>query len=49
MANIVKAWLGLTRGKAPPSMVGYNEDVLANGKSYADYRKGRSTEKEGFE
>jgi hypothetical protein len=39
MANIVKAWLGLTRGEAPPSMVGYNEDVLANGKSYADYPK----------
>lgn len=37
MANIMKAWLGLTRGEEPPSMVGANNDVLVNGKSYTDY------------
>lgn len=39
MANIMKALLGQTRGEAPPSMVGVNDDVLANGKSYTDYQK----------
>jgi hypothetical protein len=39
LANIVRAWLGQTRGEAPPPMIGAHEDVLASGKAYADYRK----------
>lgn len=47
MANIMRAWLGLTRGEDPPPMVGYNKDVLPNEKLYTDcpktevFRKGR--------
>ena len=38
LSNIMKAWLGMTRGEAPPPMVGVKDDYLAIGKSYADYR-----------
>lgn len=37
LGNIMRAWFGLTRGETPPAMVGYDEDVLANGKKYTDY------------
>jgi hypothetical protein len=37
-ANIMRAWLGLIRGEIPPPMVGANVDILANGKSYNEYR-----------
>lgn len=39
LANIMKAWLGQVKGKAPPSMVGFSSDIFANEKSYADYRE----------
>ncbi|KAL3477733.1 hypothetical protein BJX99DRAFT_225647 [Aspergillus californicus] len=49
VANIMRAWFGLTRGETPVPMVGYDVDVLREGKkSYADYpekerfRKGKS-------
>jgi hypothetical protein len=37
VSNIMRAWLGLTRGETPASMVGYNKDELATGKEYKDY------------
>lgn len=39
LANIMKAWLGLIKGEAPPPMAGVDTDVLPNEKSYADYPK----------
>ncbi|KAH8900504.1 hypothetical protein GQ53DRAFT_835516 [Thozetella sp. PMI_491] len=39
LANIVKAWLGLIKGKTPPPMLGYDTDVLATEKPYASYPK----------
>jgi hypothetical protein len=39
MANIMKAWLGLAKGKMPPAMVGFNEDVIPKGKEYSEYQK----------
>jgi hypothetical protein len=39
MANIMKAWLGLAKGEAPPAMVGFNDDVIPKGKDYSGYRK----------
>ena len=39
MANIMKAWLGLTKGEVPPAMVGFNEDVIPKGKEYSEYQK----------
>lgn len=38
LVNIIKAWLGCTKSQPPPPMVGYNNDVLTNGKSYDSYR-----------
>ena len=48
LSKLMKAWLGMTRGEAPPPMIGVNDSPLAIGKPYADYRseevvrKGRS-------
>jgi hypothetical protein len=39
MANIMKAWLDMTKGEAPPAMVGFNEDVIPKGKEYSEYQK----------
>jgi hypothetical protein len=39
LANIMKAWLGLTKGELPPAMVGFNEDVIPKGKEYSEYKK----------
>jgi hypothetical protein len=47
MANIIKAWLGQTRGEEPLSMVGANNDVLANRKSYTNYPVEEVVKKEG--
>ena len=38
LSNIMKAWLGVAKGEAPPPMVGVKDDYLAIGKPYADYR-----------
>ena len=46
-ANIMRAWLGLIKGEVPQPMVGVKDDILTNGKLYAEYpvdevvRKGR--------
>jgi hypothetical protein len=39
MANIMKAWLDLTKGVVPPAMVGFNEDVILMGKEYSGYER----------
>lgn len=39
VGNIMRAWLGITKGIDPPAMVGQNEDVLSGGKPYNDYPK----------
>jgi len=55
LANIMKAWLGVAKGEAPPPLVGYDKDILANGKAYKDYpkkevvRKGRMRVRRRFE
>ena len=36
-ANIMKAWLGLIKGEAPPPMVGVDGDFLTSSKPYNDY------------
>ncbi|KAK2616930.1 hypothetical protein QQS21_000018 [Conoideocrella luteorostrata] len=48
LASIMKAWLGLMEGKAPPPFAGYERDLLpGSSKAYEDYsenetfRKGR--------
>lgn len=47
VSKIIKAWLGLVKGEAPPTIKGYDNDIFDNGKLYADYpveevfRKGR--------
>ncbi|KAG7125639.1 Acetyltransferase adrJ like protein [Verticillium longisporum] len=47
LANIVKAWMGILEGKAPPPFLGHDEEVLPHDKAFADfpkrdtYRKGR--------
>ncbi|KAH8600572.1 hypothetical protein B0O99DRAFT_659089 [Bisporella sp. PMI_857] len=40
LGNILKAWLGMVRGVAPPSMIGYDDDIVFNnGKLYNEYSK----------
>lgn len=39
LSNIMRAWLGLVEGKAPPPMTGHDEDVLAHLKPYSEYKK----------
>ena len=39
VGNIMKAWLGIIGGKAPPDMIGYKEDPFESKKSWADYPK----------
>jgi hypothetical protein len=39
LANIMKAWLGLTKGELPPVMVGFTEDVIPREKEYSEYKK----------
>lgn len=46
LSNIIKAWMGVVENKAPPPMIGYDDDVFAKGKSYADYPK-REVVREG--
>ncbi|KAK3303685.1 uncharacterized protein B0T15DRAFT_540980 [Chaetomium strumarium] len=45
LANILKAWLGLLEHKAPPPMVGYNEDILPGQKPFAEYPKSETFKK----
>ncbi|OKL61842.1 hypothetical protein UA08_02300 [Talaromyces atroroseus] len=45
LSNIMRAWLGLTRGETPTPMVGYNQDVLATGKEYNDYPSAETARK----
>jgi hypothetical protein len=39
MANIVKAWLGLVKGDAPPAMIGVDDDIFGDEKPYKEYTK----------
>ena len=47
LSNIMRAWLGMTRGMEPPPMMGTHNDIFATERSYVDYprkevaRKGR--------
>ena len=47
LSNIMKAWLGISRGEEPPRMMGFNNNILTNERRYDDYprkevvRKGR--------
>lgn len=39
LANIIRAWLGLVKGDAPPPMIGFEDDIFGDEKPYADYTK----------
>ncbi|KAB5542580.1 hypothetical protein GE09DRAFT_1191888 [Coniochaeta sp. 2T2.1] len=39
LALIVRAWMGVVKGQAPPPMVGYNEDILPGQKPSTSYPK----------
>ncbi|KAK4185305.1 hypothetical protein QBC35DRAFT_389803 [Podospora australis] len=45
LSNIVKAWIGMLEGKAPPPMVGYDEDVLPGQKPFESYPKSETYKK----
>ncbi|EEY15369.1 conserved hypothetical protein [Verticillium alfalfae VaMs.102] len=47
LANIVKAWMGILEGKAPPPFVGYDEEVLPHDKAFEDFPK-RDTHRKGW-
>lgn len=40
LANIIKAWMGLIEGKSPPTMVGYDDEVLPHDKGFNDFKNG---------
>ncbi|KAK3325017.1 hypothetical protein B0H66DRAFT_547248 [Apodospora peruviana] len=44
-AVLVKAWIGVVDGKAPPPMVGFDEDVLPGKKPFKEYPKSKTREK----